>query len=373
MVIDRKTSQMWAGLLAVCALLLSGCSTPSEQQMTSQSQTLADTVSIRDTEAIDAFIAEQMEALNIPGLSLAVIRKGRIDYVQAYGAANRENGKPVTTSTLFETASLSKPAFAYFTMIQVDKGVITLDDPLSNFLQHPDISDSRANMITARMILSHQSGFPNWRWENKDGLLDIKFNPGTEFSYSGEGFEYLAMVLAHELGLSLGDLPDRIAEDLTDPLGIEHAYWAWTDALSEKVATGYSNNTPKDPWKIDTLIASASLHTSAEDYARIIVAMLDGRTLSEGSYQEMLSNQVLLEDSDDFRLDFGLEAWGLGVAFKKTPQGTVITHGGVNEAFTAWFTVLKESKTGYVFLTNSESGPELNKILEPWLLTHLQR
>lgn len=332
-----------------------------------------ETIPTEKMAAIDAFIAQQMEAFDIPGLSLAVIENGEVTHVRSYGVADRENNIPVKMSTLFETASLSKPVFAYFTMMQVDKAVIALDQPLHAYLPHPDIDDPRARAITARMALTHQTGFPNWRWQNEDEALNIKFDPGTRFSYSGEGFEYLAMTIAHQLGLSLTELADQVAKDLTVPLGIDHAYWTWNETLSKTVATGYSDNAPKTPWEIERLIASASLHTNAADYAKIVLAMLAGVGLCEATHAEMLSPQIVLSNDDDFRIDFGLDAWGLGVALKTTPYGRAVTHGGVNDGFTSWFTVLQDVETGYVFLTNSESGPELNKALEPWLLGQLRQ
>lgn len=89
----------------------------------------------------------------------------------------------------------------------VDQGILNLDQPLYTYLPYSDIAhDDRYKLITARMILCHTSGFPNWRFLNADKKLDIKFTPGTQYLYSGEGFEYLANVIAYLKNIQKNDL-----------------------------------------------------------------------------------------------------------------------------------------------------------------------
>lgn len=321
------------------------------------------------TDKIDAIISEEMERLDVPGLSIALIEDGEIASVRHFGVKNRASGERIDSDTLFEAASLSKPIFAHFALMQVERGVIDLDRPLADFTVHPDIEDPRAQDITARMVLSHRTGFPNWRFENDDGQLDIKFDPGEQFAYSGEGFEYLAMVIADQLGTDVTNLGYRVRSDLMEPVGVSRSRWRWDAEVAKNVATGYSGKDPHLPWQIEKLMASASLHVTARDYAHLILAGLDGFGLTPTLRDLMLSKQSVLSEDDDFRVDFGLDAWGLGYALKETPCGSAITHGGINEGFTSWFVVSKETRTGYVFLTNSESAPQLNAILEPVLIT----
>ena len=114
------------------------------------------------------------------------------------GYADVEEKLPITAETIFEGASLSKSVFAFFVLTYVEEGKLSLDKPLYEYLPYDDIDhDDRYKKIIARMVLSHRSGFPNWRRDEADGKLKIKFEPGTQYHYSGEGYQYLAMVLRH--------------------------------------------------------------------------------------------------------------------------------------------------------------------------------
>ncbi|MEM8827154.1 MAG: serine hydrolase domain-containing protein, partial [Pseudomonadota bacterium] len=248
------------------------------------------------------------------------------------------------------------------------RGVLALDEPLAQILPHPDIQDGRAARITPRMVLSHQSGFPNWRFQNEDGQLDIKFEPGSEFLYSGEGFEYLALALAHALDTDLAGLERLMRADMRQALSCDPGPWTWSADLQARLATGYIDGQAQDDWRIESPMVSASLFSSARRYACVVSAILNGTGLSADMRAAAMSPQVVLFDDDDFRADFGLDAWGLGIAIKDTDFGRAISHGGINEGFTSWFTALRDRRAGYVFLTNSQKGPELNAAIEDELL-----
>ena len=147
------------------------------------------------TDSINIFLKSRMDSLNIPGLSIAVINDSKVVYHQTFGYANLKKKLPVTNKTIFEGASMSKSVFATFVMKFVEEGKLDLDKPLFEYLSYPDIEyDDRYKKITARMVLSHRTGFPNWRENEKDKKLKIKFEPGTAYEYSGEGYQYLAEV-----------------------------------------------------------------------------------------------------------------------------------------------------------------------------------
>jgi hypothetical protein len=145
---------------------------------------------------IDQFIETYQKYYQIPGVSLALIKDGGVVYYKTYGVRNTFTGEKVDENTLFEAASITKPVFALAVQKLAERGIIDLDKPLYLYLPYPDIeSDERYKLITARHVLTHRTGFPNWRSMNKDGKLNIKFTPGTDYSYSGEGFEYLKIVI----------------------------------------------------------------------------------------------------------------------------------------------------------------------------------
>ena len=142
-----------------------------------------------------------MEAENIPAISIAVINNNKIVYHHALGVSNIETKEPVDNQSIFEAASLSKPIFAYFVMKMVEKGKIDLDKPLFEYLPHPGIapeSQEDAKLITARMVLAHQTGFPN---HSNGQLIKLAFKPGTDFMYSGEAYQYLAAIIGMQNGV----------------------------------------------------------------------------------------------------------------------------------------------------------------------------
>jgi hypothetical protein len=153
-------------------------------------------------------VPELMKKSNVPGVSIALIQRGKTIWVHGFGVKKAGTSQPVTGETVFEAASLSKPVFAYGVLKLVDQGKLGLDVPLTTYLPKPYIpGDQRLAKITARIVLSHRTGFPNWR----DGdSLPLYFTPGERFSYSGEGYIYLQRVRAVKvlkIGFRLYSLP----------------------------------------------------------------------------------------------------------------------------------------------------------------------
>ena len=112
-------------------------------------------------EQLDSFLSEQMEELNMPGLSIAIVNNGSVVYHRTLGVKNAQSGELIDKQTAFEAASITKSVFAYYIMRMVDEGVIDLDTPLHEYLPNYDLDhDPRYTSITARLILTHQSGLP---------------------------------------------------------------------------------------------------------------------------------------------------------------------------------------------------------------------
>ena len=136
--------------------------------------------------ALQKRVPELLSEATIPGLSLALIRDGKTYWEHAFGVRDEKTGLPVTGETIFEAASLSKPVFAYGVLKLVDQGKLDLDAPLSRYMPQLYVEgDPRIDKITARIVLSHRTGFPNWRDAGRP--LKIYFTPGERFSHSGEG------------------------------------------------------------------------------------------------------------------------------------------------------------------------------------------
>ncbi|MFL6290755.1 MAG: serine hydrolase domain-containing protein [Thermoanaerobaculia bacterium] len=131
-----------------------------------------------------------IQAGEIPGASMAVIRDGQVVWTGAAGVIAAGSTTPVRTDTVFRAASLTKPVFAYIVLRLADRGVIDLDAPLAGYIPYPRVEhDERHKRITARTVLSHTTGLPNWAWG--EDHIPFQFAPGEAWGYSGEGFVYL--------------------------------------------------------------------------------------------------------------------------------------------------------------------------------------
>ncbi|BAU55511.1 serine hydrolase domain-containing protein [Mucilaginibacter gotjawali] len=323
-----------------------------------------------DTAALSVYIKKQMDSLKVPGAAVCIMNNNQVVYRHAFGYANLEQKRPVTEATLFEAASMTKPLFAYYVDWLAQKGMIGLDKPLYQYLPLPDLDyDPRYKKITARMVLSHTSGLPNWRADNRGQELDIKFEPGTQFSYSGEGYDYLAKVVARITHTNAVTLGLRIRRDLFIPLGMQDSYLVWQDGLEDRLATGYEDGkTPREIWKPKVVNAASSLLTTCGDYARFLSAVISNKLLSKPNTELMLSKQVKLPAGHIITQYFGWTDWALGFAVKPTAYGDVYAHGGTNEDFQSNFMIDRKTGTGFISMTNSNHGHELNKKIEALLI-----
>jgi CubicO group peptidase (beta-lactamase class C family) len=323
-------------------------------------------------EKMDQFIKTTMDSLKMPGLSVAVINNGKIVYHRALGVTDQHTGKRIDGNTLFEAASMSKPVFAYFVMKMTDKDVLDLDKPLYQYLPYPDIAqDERYKRITARMVLSHTSGFPNWRAMNEDKNLDIKFTPGTQFSYSGEGYDYLAKVIASLTNTTLKNLDGLFQKEVAVPLELKHFYFPGNEYLDTHLAhphAGDSVTLIDESWDRTLLNAAGGLRTESVDYARFLIAVMNDQNLKKETARDMLKKQVQLPVDNMIRKYAGYTGWALGFAIKETPYGPIYLHAGNNHGFESGFILDKSQKTGYVFFTNCDKGNAFSQKLEALFL-----
>ncbi|MGA9291849.1 MAG: serine hydrolase [Ignavibacteriaceae bacterium] len=296
-------------------------------------------------------------------------------YHHALGVTNVDTKETVTDETLFDAGSMSKTPFAFLVMKMVEKGILNLDQPLYTYLPYPDIAyDDRYKLITARMVLCHTSGFPNWRFFNEDGKLDIKFTPGTQFQYSGEGYEYLANVVAYLNNISKNGLQDLFEKEVAVPLGMQHTHYTWNDYLEKHRADGHvDGKVYSTEWgtsaKNPNFFAAFSLQSEAISYANFLIAMIREEGLKKTTFDEMLKVQVLfptnLLNKNAPKTDSS--TWCLGIEKKHSEFGDEYMHDGDNYNFTSAFMFNQEYKFGYVFFVNCNKGMEFNKRLDLFL------
>jgi CubicO group peptidase (beta-lactamase class C family) len=308
--------------------------------------------------ALQKQVPELLKAATVPGVSVALIRDGKTYWVHSFGVSDAKSGQPVLDETIFEAASLSKPVFAYGVLKLVDEGKLDLDTQLSNYLPKPYIEgDPRLDKITARIVLSHRTGFPNWRPEEN---LTIHFTPGERFSYSGEGFVYLQKAIEQITGKPLNEY---MSEAVFRPLGMASSSYVWQPEFDARTALPHDaagqtgeKSKPKDA------NAASSLHTTAGDYAIFVEALLNGTGLSSKTWKEMEKPQVAVDPectNCTERVPKELSKsvfWGLGIGIQQTAEGESLWHWGDNGRFKCFVVAYPKQRIGAVFFMDGENG-----------------
>lgn len=361
-------------LLAAAALALFAPETSGDQEDAAPNPVLGLAGAVIAPADLDAFLTDRMEARNIPGLSVAVINQGEVVYLRRTGLADVSSGRQVAADTLFEGASISKPLFAFFVMSFVERGELDLDRPLADYLPHPDLpADEKARAMTARHVLTHQTGLPNWRTDTADGVLRQAFAPGTGVEYSGEGFQYLAAVLAHLADTDEAGLEALFQARVAAPLGLRHTrFIAARDSLSTEAQPHRAGETLEHRDFGESFGAAYSVHSEAEDFARWLIALSRGEGLSADSYAEMLRLQDSPVPVAPEQAAQGLLGFALGFVVIDTPIGPLYGHDGNNQGFSSAFAIHPETGWGFVIFANANQvsviGLELAGFLTPELV-----
>ena len=319
-------------------------------------------VNISD-EKVDNFIDNQMLLLNIPSLSIAIINDGEVVYHRVKGYSNKEQEILADNNSIFEGASISKSVFGFFVMTFVEDGLIELDKPLYKYLPNPDIEyDERYKKITARMVLSHRSGFPNWRDDYPEKKLFIQFEPDTDYHYSGEGYQYLAEVLKHILKTDWSGLELEFQKRVATPFDMEHTRFIKDDYTRIHKVQPYDNNgnwidkSKSEWWKSrdSVFVAPTTIHSESIDFSKWMISMMNEKGLSKDGFNELYKPHSLINNGilkEEYTLGFAkLSIFGLGELY---------SHSGNNDGFSSYFSFDKDKKWGFVFFTNSESGKQL--------------
>jgi len=305
------------------------------------------------TDEIEAL----MSAAGVPGFSMLVLTEGREDVVTS-GVASMSTAEPVTSQTLFQAASLSKPVVALAALQLADSGVLDLDKPLSHIVAPMVPDDPLGAAITARHILSHCTGLPNWRCDEYP--LRSYFPPGSRFSYSGEGFVYLQSALEHLTREPLDRLVRRL---VFDPLDMRQSSFVWRPDFAARVADAHEAETVLDRFMPREANAAYSLLTTAPDYGRFLAASLHGSLLTQGMARQWMTPgpQVPLRRTEALEremqtLEEGV-AWGLGWGLD-TQAGSFF-HWGANPGARAFAMGIPARRSAFVMFMNGDNGLSL--------------
>jgi CubicO group peptidase (beta-lactamase class C family) len=287
-----------------------------------------------------------MDSAQIPGVALAILDGGRLVWSGGFGNADSQPGRINASRTVFEAASLSKPVIAYAALKLVDAGQLDLDRPLVNYTSYPELAgDQRGQLITARMVLSHTTGLQNERHGAE--ALHFSFAPGTRFQYSGEGYALLGKAIESITHLSLADAMRSL---VFQPLQMTRSSFIWEIRFADDAAIGHGRfGEARTPTRPRVGRAPSSLHTTANDYARFLQAVLTGEGLRPDSWRAMQAPAV------DVAPGVG---WGLGWAIERDSSGNILAHHGDNSdsGFMAFTMLDIPRQCGFVYFANSANG-----------------
>ena len=320
-------------------------------------------------------IPHWMELASVPGAVVAIIAKGKLAGIHPFGVCRTGEPPTIDDSTVFEAASLSKPVFASAILKLVRDKALDLDRPLHQIL--PLCADPRAQVITARHVLSHTTGLQNWR-NQRSPEFTFAFPAGEKFSYSGEGYFYLQRVVEK---ITATPFARYMRETVLAPLAMARSSYIYSPgpnsasphdsrlrpfnqvkagntAKMAELATEWKK--PREDWLYEDLeramprlnlpvladtmqpTAAAALMTTASDSASFL--------LHAFSLDAMRQPQV--------RINSDL-SWGLGCGLETSGGRQWFWHWGDNPGFKNFFIADAKSGDAALVFTNADGGAKL--------------
>lgn len=288
----------------------------------------------------EMFLAESMKRHRVAGAAFALIRSGELAHTGFCGVADPEEDRPVDASTHFEIASLTKTVFARCILQLEDRGLLRLDRPLREYSDEPLPTDDPAfRDVTARDVLTHATGLPNWG----DAPLPLLFAPGTGFGYSGKAYTFLQNVVEKITGSRIDVL---LQDEIFNPLGMKNAAMIWTGPLNRTLSRTFDADGVIEPLRSScrrTVAvepnAAFSLCVTISDYTKFALQLLsEPETIDRiRSFRNPVTEDV---------------SWGLGWGLCRE----TLWHWGDNDGFKAFVILDPATKDGVVIHTNSFNG-----------------
>lgn len=321
-----------------------------------------------------ALLPHLMKKHNVPGAAVVEIRGHRIAAETYRGVLDATQSEAVDAHTIFEAASMTKPLAAYAALKLVEQGKLDLDRPLNKYLPKPYLPNEPMHAkITARMVMTHTSGFPNWRPKPpNDTTLKVMHEPGTAFRYSGEGFQFLQRAMEAITGT---DLESHMQSTLLWPLGMSRSSLIWQADRAANAAAGHDANgkLKENRRHYSHPNAAFTLYCTPRDYAAFVLEIMKSDRGAEHSLKAETINLMLEPASPPTgrallarqgRTGEGEIRYGLGWQIEPTPSGPRVRHSGSNgTGFRSYVEFDPARGDGIIIMTNAEGGANLWKEL----------
>lgn len=322
-------------------------------------------VSCFSSEAQQKELAALLKKENVPGIQL-IHTKSKT--VTMYSLGLRQSGRPATVDarTTFQAASLGKVVLAYLTLRLHDQGLLDLDKPLLTYYAYPRLArEPKADKITARLVLTHATGLPNWAenplqasWQTS--ALHLSYPPDSCFNYSGEGYVFLQKTLEHLTGKSFEALAQQ---EVFQPLRMTNSSFIWQKKFAANAASGHdAKGQPTTIRHFAQPYGAYSLLTNATDYNRFLQALLTGQGLKPATARLL---QTTASPANRCRTPAGPAdpaiAWAYGVSLAATSHGPALWHWGNNDDFQGFFMAFPDKQESLLFFTNSANGLKITE------------
>lgn len=334
------------------------------------------------TSFLNSKIPGLVDDYNVPGLCIAIIKKGEHVWSNAYGYADLQQNKKMSVDAVFRVESISKSVTAWGVMKLVEKGLLGLDAPVEKYLDDWELLESEffVKEITVRKLLSHNSGLSlgsigiEYSPEDKmpslrDYLskeIQLESDPSMGFSYSNTGYNLLELIIEEVTGESFSEF---MRKEILLPLGMSKSMFVWDESISSKLPTGYDlKGTPIAAY-VYPAKASGGLFAPINDIARFVAAgmhknKINTKVLMQKNITELYSSRVKIPGIFSVVAD----EYGYGHFIETLPDGRrAVWHGGQGHGWMSHFHSVPASGDGIVILTNSQrSWPMIAQILNYW-------
>ena len=332
---------------------------------------------------LDKRIPILMEYYSVPGVAISIIQKGETTWSKAYGYADFEQGRKMTTDTYCRVESISKSITAWGVMKLVEQGKIDLDKPIKQYIKNWNFPESKfpEEKVTVRQLLANTSGMPLGdifeRYSPNDNIPSLRDSlskqailiqePGASFLYSNTGYNLLELLIEEVTGR---DFAEYMEEEVLLPLEMYESSFTWSEELQPEVPVGYDLKGKPISVYIYPEKGSGGLFASVDDIASFVSAGMPDYYHSEQEVLTKESINILYTPMVKKPGIYGLvfDSYGLGYYLDTLSNGKLsVVNGGQGGGVMSFFQAVPETGDGIVILTNSQrSWPFFGYILNDW-------
>ena len=298
----------------------------------------------------------------IPGIAVAVLEHGHLRDINVFGVRDGKSNAPVSERTVFEAGPLGETLYAYAVLRLAAEGRFNIEAPLTTYLPLPYVRfldpisvsefteplyDPAFNQITARRVMNHTSGMPDW---SRNQHLRLQSAPGQKWSYSSEGYVYLQHVVEHVTGETFNEF---VARSILRPARMARSSFVWRDDYATEIASGWNRSGALvEIHRYARPAAAATFYTTIQDYAQfvtLILASAPAQRAHESVVSLLLNPSVTVDSAAQF-------SWGLGVGLEKSSDDLFFFHREDSPGFQCFVIASRKTGNGVVIFTNSGNG-----------------